>query len=230
MIISIFRNSLLYISLISFVSIHTGSQEKYHLQHMYQHHCSAISDINEHISVLKELAKECTSVVEIGIRSMVSTWGVLQGLAENNQSKKNYIGIDLNYPPMDTLNLAKHLAESNGIFFKFWQANDMKITLDPTDMLFIDSLHTYCHLTYELEKFSPQVNKYIAMHDTSAPWGEIDDTEYKGDYSEYPAHFDRTKRGLWAAVEDFLSRHPEWSLHERRLNNHGFTILKRIKQ
>lgn len=208
--------------------IHAGPQEKYHLQQMYQHHCAAKSDINEHIPVLKELAKECASVIEIGIRSMVSTWGVLLGLAENNMPTKDYIGIDLNYPPTDSLNLAKRLAEANNISFKFWQANDMEITIDPTDMLFIDSLHTYCHLTYELETFSPKINKYIAMHDTSAPWGEIDDTEYKGDYSEYPAHFNREKRGLWLAVEDFLNRHPEWALHQRRFNNHGFTVLKRI--
>jgi len=95
-------------------------------------------------------------------------------------------------------------------------------------LLFIDSLHTYCHLTYELEKFSPKVSKYIAMHDTS--WDPtIDDPAYYGDYSEYPPEYDRTKRGLWPAVVDFLKRHPEWTLHERRLNNYGFTILKRVQ-
>lgn len=66
------------------------------------------------------------------------------------------------------------------------------------------------------------------MHDTSAPWGDRDDTEYHGDYSEYPASFDRNKRGLWPAVEDFLANHKEWKLLERRFNNHGLTILERV--
>ena len=67
------------------------------------------------------------------------------------------------------------------------------------------------------------------MHDTDDPWGYIDDFQvYQGDKSEYPASIDRNRVGLWAAVEDFLKRHPEWVLQERRLNNHGFTILKRI--
>lgn len=198
------------------------------LQEMYHHHCNAWSDIYEHLPVLYQLAKECSSVTEIGIRSIVSTWGVLQGLSENPYFERTYIGIDLSAPPLDRLNLAKELAKRNNIFFKFVQANDMQIELEPTDMLFIDSLHTYCHLTYELEKFSGQVKKYICMHDTSPPWGYVDDTEYHGDYSEYPASFDKTKRGLWPAVEDFLARHPEWSLSERRTNNHGFTILQRI--
>jgi len=60
------------------------------------------------------------------------------------------------------------------------------------------------------------------------PWGDRDGDDYFGDYSEYPAEYDRTKRGLWPAVQDFLQRHPEWSLYERHFNNHGFTILRRV--
>jgi beta-1,4-mannosyl-glycoprotein beta-1,4-N-acetylglucosaminyltransferase len=177
---------------------------------------------------LRALAAECASVVEIGLRSMESSWGILRGLSENLSSSRSYIGIDIDSPSTELLDSAKRLAEGNGIAFNFWRANDLNIDIEPTELLFIDSLHTYCHLTYELEKFSPKVSKYIAMHDTS--WGEppIDDPAYQGNYSEYPSEYDRTKRGLWQAVVDFLQRHPEWTLHERRVNNYGFTILKRI--
>ncbi len=197
------------------------------LEQQYLTHCQAPSDINTHIPHLKRLAQECSSAVEIGIRSMVSSWGVLQGLAESPSADRSYIGIDLNDPPTEKLNLARQLAEANGIHYQFWRGNDMDIEIEPTDLLFIDSLHTYCHLTYELEKFASKVNKYIALHDTSAPWGECDDNQYHGDRSEYPPSTDRTKRGLWPAVLDFLTRHPEWSLNERHFNNHGFTVLKR---
>jgi len=104
----------------------------------------------------------------------------------------------------------------------------MTIEMEPVDMIFIDSLHTYCHLTYELETFSPKVAKFIAMHDTSEPWGDAEDDTYHGDYSEYPAWIDRTKKGLWPAVEDFLARHPEWKLKSRVFNRHGFTVLERL--
>ena len=172
---------------------------------------------------------KCSSVVEIGLRSIVSTWGILQGLADNTAQHKTYLGIDLPVPPEENLEEARRIALGSGIDFQFLQANDMTIDLAPADMLFIDSLHTYCHLTYELEKFSPVIKEYIAMHDTSDPWGTLDDTEYKGNYSEYPAEYDRNKRGLWAAVEDFLARHPEWVLHERKFNCYGFTVLRRVK-
>jgi hypothetical protein len=197
------------------------------LEKQYIKHCCEYSDIYEHLPVLRQLASECSTVVEIGLRGMVSSWGLLQGLADNPSPSRSYIGIDIYYPPAEILYPAMKLSEGCGISFEFWNANDMDIEIEPTELLFIDSLHTYCHLSYELEKFSPYVSKYIAMHDTSAPWGNMDDDAYQGDYSEYPSHYDRNKKGLWPAVEDFLAKHPEWILFERHLNNHGFTILKR---
>ena len=213
-------------SLISTVGF---ADAKADLKKNYQHVCDSPSDINEHIPFLYDLCKECSSVTEIGIRGIVSTWGCLYGLAENTLGYGTYLGIDLAPPPRHLLAESKKLAEENGLSFTFLQANDMDIELEYTDLLMIDSLHTYCHLTYELEKFSPIVGKYICMHDTSAPWGEKDDWEYRGDYSEYPIEFDRTKRGLWPAVQDFLAKNGDhWRLKERRLNNHGFTVLERI--
>lgn len=199
------------------------------LKFQYDWHCTHSSDIVEHIPILKKLAQECSSVTEIGLRDMNSTWGILQGLSENSKNERLYTGIDLDQPPSKIFNLAQRLARENGIDFRFIQANDMEIDIEPTDLLFIDSMHTYCHLTYELEKFSSKALKYIAMHDTDEPWGFIDDfQQYFGDRSEYPVGIDRNKRGLWRAVVDFLEKHPEWALHERRLNSHGFTILKRV--
>ena len=198
------------------------------LKQLYEHFCREASSINEHLPVLRELAQQCTSVVEIGVLCMTSTWGSLYGLSENSSPARSYLGIDLVSPPSHILTRAKYLAEAHGISFQFWQANDRDVDIEPADMLFIDSLHTYCHLTYELEKFSSKIRKFIALHDTSAPWGFCDDSAYKGNYSEYPASIDRTKRGLWPAVEDFLARHPEWTLSERRLNNNGFTVLRRV--
>ena len=197
------------------------------LHHHYDLAARTPSDINEHLYALRSLAKECSSVVEIGLRTMVSSWGILMGLSESHSASRSYLGIDIAPPPAETLRTASRLAEDNGISFNFLQANDMNIDIGPVEMLFIDSLHTYCHLTYELEKFSPKVSKYIAMHDTSTSWGSQNDPSYHGNYAEYSSEYDCSKQGLWPAVEDFLQRHPEWTLYHRSFNNHGFTILKR---
>lgn len=192
----------------------------------YEKHCTQSSDINEHLPNLRKLAKECSSVVEMGIRDVVSTWGLLQGLSESAQTPRSYLGVDLNYPPTNKAHLAQELANAHQISFQIWLGNNFYFEMPPTDLLFIDTFHTYRHLTFELETFSPQVRKYIAMHDTSAPWGERDEP---GDQKlEYPAHIHLHKRGLWAAVEDFLQTHPEWRLKERYFNNAGFTVLERI--
>jgi hypothetical protein len=206
------------------------SNAKLELNHQYELASRTPSDINEHLCELRSLAQECSSVVEIGLRTMVSSWGILMGLSESRSVTRSYLGIDIESPPVHVFRLVSQLAQANNILFNILKANDMDIDIVPTEMLFIDSLHTYCHLTYELEKFSPQVRKYIAVHDTSAPWGNMDEPAYRGDFSEYPLEYDRTKRGLWPAVEDFLERHPEWILLNRYHNNHGFTILKRIDQ
>lgn len=218
---------LIPLFLISFKTFINGSSQQ-ELDYMYQTQCNTPSPIYEHIPVLKKLAQECSTVLEVGVYHMASTWGLLKGLADNGSSIKSYKGIDISAPPYEILSKAQALAKGNGITFSFLEANDMLIEIEPAEFLFIDSLHTYCHLTYELETFSPKISKYIVMHDTSAPWGDRDDDDYTGDYSEYPASIDRSKRGLWAAVEDFLSHHPEWKLVERRLNCHGLTILKRV--
>jgi len=186
-------------------------------------------DIGEHMHVLRRLAAECPHIVEIGIANVISTWGILQGLADNPAEERSYLGIDIKWPPLDNLQFAQEEAEKRGISFEFRLGNDLHLDIEPADFLFIDSMHTYCHLSYELETFSPKIRKYIAMHDTSEPWGHREDGEYQGDYSEYPAHYPRYRRGLWPAVVDFLRTHPEWVLEERRLNCHGFTILRRVK-
>ena len=40
---------------------------------------------------------------------------------------------------------------------------------------------------------------------------------------------DEIKRGLWPAVLEFLSKHPEWVLEARYTNNNGLTILRRVQ-
>jgi hypothetical protein len=220
---------LLYVIYVPFCSAIDMNKQR-ELQWIYQEHCATPSDINEHLPQLKKLASECSSSVEIGLRGLASTSAILQGLSENNAPFRSYVGIDLEFPSKDKLQQACSLAESQGISFQFLQGNDMKIDIDPVDLLFIDSLHTYCHLTNELEKFSPKVRKYIALHHTSSPWDMEDDDSYQGDYSEYNLSIDRAKRGLWPAVLDFLQNHPEWSLFRRHNYNHGFTVLKRIEK
>lgn len=197
------------------------------LHNLYCYYEKTPSDMYQHLPRLRSLASECRSVIELGVRDMVSTWGLLQGLSDHKTGGRSYLGIDLNLPPAATFDLARNMAQRNGIGWEFVQGNDLQIDIPYTDLLFIDTLHTYAHLRYELETFSSRVGKYIVMHDTSDPYGSQDQV-YDGDYSEYPDWIDVTKRGLWTAVKDFLAAHPEWEVHQRFTDCHGLTILKRV--
>lgn len=197
----------------------------------YESHSALPSNINEHIPYLRQLAKDCVSATEIGVGDLVSTWGILQGLSEGSGSEyPTYIGIDLKYPSESKFLLAAELADDAGVTFQFLEGNDFepRIDIKSTELLFIDSWHAYCHLTYELEKFSPKVRKYIAIRGTSGPWENQDEPCYLQDVPPYPTNIiNRFRQGLWPAVEDFLATHPEWRLKERLLNNEGLTVLER---
>lgn len=213
--------------LVFYISFIFGSPQE-ELTALYDFYRMTPSDIHEHIPVLKALAKECSSVVEIGTGSRISTWGLLMGLSENKAPSRSYIEVESKNPLLEKLYLTKRISLENGIRYKYLPTSDINFELEePVEMLFIDGVHTYCHLTHQLQKLSPKVSKYIAMHDTSPPWGYKDDTDYNGDFSEFPPSIDRTKRGLSQAVEDFLAMNPGWILSERRMNNHGLTVIKR---
>lgn len=192
--------------------------------------CANEASSIEYYSALRKLANQYSHVTELGAYHLGSSFAILLGLLENPSPSKSLLAIDCGIPPKYRLQLAQTAAKQIGIQFSFLQANDFDIELQPTDMLNIDTYHTYRHLTYELEKFSPIVRSTIVLHDTSAPFGYYDENAHAPNWdieSRYPPHIDRTKMGLWSAVTDFLKLHPEWELIERNTNGPGFTVLRR---
>ena len=182
--------------------------------------CHNTSDIHEHLPRICELAKECSSITEIGTGSMNAAWSLLKGLSMS-PGNKTFLGIDARQVLPLRIEVLRQAADD----FHYWPVNDLYIQLEPVDMLYIDYIHTYRHLTCELEGFSKSVRKYICLHNTYFPWGYRDEPAFLDDYSE--SHCYHTQKGLWLAVQDFLKRHPEWTILEHRINNYGLTVLVR---
>jgi hypothetical protein len=164
--------------------------------------CTIPSDINEHLPTLKQYASECETIVELGVRSMVSTWALLAG------KPKSLISVDIVHPQEFGTNIwdAMDAAQDVGITFDFVLKSSLEIDLPPCDLLFIDTLHTYAQLSKELELHESKAKKYIIMHDTAIP-----------DLLEMPK-----------AVNEFLEKNPQWVVAEHFANNNGLTVLKRI--
>ena len=172
------------------------------------------SDINEHMETLKKYSEECETIIEMGVRSIVSTWGFLNGL---KKTKGKLLCIDVTHPSYFNANPSLEetisIAEKEGIEMKFLLADTLKIKIDNTDLLFIDTLHNYEQLIAELNLHSKNVNKYIIMHDT-------EHNRFKGDLG---------KEGLEKAINEFLQNNEKWSIKEVFTNNNGLTVLQRVQ-
>lgn len=158
------------------------------------------SDINEHLPVLKRYAEECDTAVEFGVRGAVSTWALLCGI------KKKLTSYDLNYHRN-----IKEVEDAGKSKFQFIKADDLKIEIEETDLLFIDTWHCAHQLRKELKLHAKKVRKYLIFHDTYT-FGEIGE--------------DGTD-GLKMALNEFLDDNPEWTIKEQLTNNNGLTVLQR---
>jgi hypothetical protein len=177
------------------------------LEKAYQDAANRPSDINEHIPRLRELASMVSHVTEFGVRTGVSTAGLLAGLAGREGTK--LCSFDIN--PSPDVDRLRGVA---GCEFVFRQGDVLTLDIEETDFLFIDSKHTGQHVANELDRHAGKVRRFIAFHDT----------EIFGERGEDGA------AGLSFGIRWFLSTHPEWKCIERKTNNHGFVVLSRLPE
>ena len=132
------------------------------IEHVYNIKANTPSDINEHLPTLKRYSEECSTIVEMGVRSIVSTWGFISGLKKNNGK---LLCIDMLHPSYfnasPTLEETIKIAEKEGVSVEFAIADTLVYDMQEVDMLFIDTLHNYDQLIVELNRHSPNVKKYI---------------------------------------------------------------------
>ena len=178
------------------------------LETIYQEKCNTPSDINEHLPVLKRYTEECNHVTEMGVRWVVSTYAFMMG------KPKTLISYDIE--PVEKWGTDRQflvdLAKENGTHFEFHIADTLNLTIKETDLLFLDTNHTYNQVKGELALHGNKSNKYIIFHDTTS-------FEFGG--------FDGDTIGIWPAIQEFLDANSHWFIHERLLNNNGLTVLKR---
>ena len=184
-----------------------------------------IVDINEHLPTLRKYASMCEHVTEMGTRFAISTFAFIIG------KPKKFISIDMNYhffqPYEEEI---KTFAEACGTSFQFIEADVLKFDIEQTDMLFIDTLHTYNQLSKELRKHEKSVNKWIVLHDTIT-FGQRDEDFYQNGKISEEIKFDSIdKRGLYTALLDFLAENNNWKIKEHYSNNNGLTIIERINK
>jgi len=182
-----------------------------------------IVDVNEHLNTLKRYSSKCDHVTEMGTRKAISTIALLVG------SPKKVVSIDLNYhffKPVenDIITISKEC----GSDFQFIEADVLKIDIEETDFLFIDTFHTYHQLISELRRHEKNVRKWIALHDT-VTFGLRDEEVYQnGKISTDVKVHNKEKVGIYNALLDFLEENKNWKIKEHYSNNNGLTIIEKI--
>jgi hypothetical protein len=184
----------------------------------YNEHKNTPSDINEHLETLYNLGKECSHITEMGVRWVSSTWP----LVYSNPKKIISYDIVTNQNIIEVINLCNEYS----IDYSFQEKDVLQLEIELTELLFIDTLHTYNQLIKELEIHSNKVSKYIVLHDTEF-FGRVDEVVYEH-ASNFVKNNPITKQGLMTAVEDFLSTElgQSWEIFKIYKNNNGLTILK----
>jgi hypothetical protein len=195
------------------------------MEALYKIKCSLPSDINEHLPTLMKYASECNSVVECGVRDVVSSYAFGMGL--KGKLDAFYVLVDP-YKSKQIDGFLK-LCKNESINATFIEKSDLDCPLFSTDLLFIDTWHVYGQLKRELARWHTSVNKYIIMHDTTVD-ADVGESIRCGFNirkqiveSGFPEH--EIRKGLWPAVQEFLDSNKNWKLLERFTNNNGLTIL-----
>ena len=199
------------------------------ITYIYNKLCRLKTDINEHLPALMKLSSHCQSVVEMGVRSGVSTFAFLQGLRNNHLPGKRLISIDIADVP--DIEYIDELASENHVDFSFWKHDSITAPIPEVDLLFIDTWHVYGHLKRELDAHHSKAKKFIVLHDTESYKIESEAAVFKTDIAAeckrtgYTA--EEVEKGIGPAVVEFLECHPEWIVGVHFENNNGLTILER---
>jgi len=160
------------------------------------------SDINEHLPTIIKYGQECEHITEMGVRSVLSTWGWLA-----SAPKSKLISYDLYNPSRWGGNIkeVEETAKAYGLNFEFIEANVLEIDIEKTDLLFIDTVHKPEWLAKELMLHQSHTKKYIVMHDTVT-----------------------NNANLHQVIKAFTQINKRWEIIEYCTLSVGYTVIKRI--
>ena len=163
------------------------------------------SDINEHLPTLLKYGRSVGHITEFGVRGGCSTlawwyaWPVTLRCYDIAPCEAHDF-------------FMSKMGNPDWLDYKFIQADVLEIEIEETDLLFIDTYHTYTQLSKELALHGNKSRKYLIFHDT-VTFGKRGE-DYK-------------KPGLIQAINEFFWDNKHWSIKEIFSNNNGLLVLER---
>ena len=174
------------------------------LKERYLYFLSNYSDMQEYLPSLLKIASKVKHITEFGVNIGVSTCAFLCSKPDK------MISYDIKKEPeVDEL---IELTVKEKINFEFKLDNDLFIEIEPTELLFIDTLHNYNQMKAELMPHANKVSKYIVFHDV-IQYGIHGHTE--------------STMGIGPAIREFLRDHVDWQIVDFREDGAGLLILEK---
>ncbi len=171
----------------------------------YMRETKSDTDINEHLELLYNLGREVDRITEFGVGFGRSTRAFIAAIAETKGSLRSY-EIKL----LDGVQECFTQALDAGLDANLLLQNILESDIVETDLLLIDSHHTYNQVKQELDLHSHKVSKYILFHDI-VKYG------LSGQ--------DAGTVGIWPAINEFLDANPAWKVQAQYDNNNGMLVL-----
>lgn len=161
---------------------------------LYLERCNTRHNIDQHLPMLREYASRCDHVTEFGVDR---GWSTAAFLASGVSEVHSY---DIVRQP--EVSLLQEVAVQEGVIFRFTLGDTRGIDIVPTDLLLVDTEHTYEQVDAELARHIGKVKRYLVFHDTVS----------------YPEilHAIRKHCGF------------EWRVVEQTDKQHGLMILERM--
>jgi predicted O-methyltransferase YrrM len=173
------------------------------LYELYEEACRVRTDIREHLPTLREYALKVDRVTEFGAGASTIAF-----LIARPPVFRTY---DIGHRKIRRAEEYFKRASRN-ISASAHHADTLHTVIPQTDLLFIDSHHTYFQLKEELALHAERVEKYLIFHDT-VTYGKAGE--------------DGSRPGLSQAISEFLDLDRKWSVLEEFKNNNGLLVLEK---
>lgn len=161
-------------------------------------------DVNLLFPAFRTYARQCRHVTEFGVRDAVTTWAFLAA------RPSRVVSYDV-YRSPNIEGVARNAAAA-GIDFEFKNEDVLSTKIEQTDLLYIDTKHTYAQLKAELLRHSNHVRRFILIHDTET-YGQKGEDGGPGEVQ---------------AIEEFLDENKSWKVREHYAFSNGLTVLERV--
>jgi len=175
------------------------------LEELYQEACNKVSDIFRHCPVIYELSRKCTHITELGLNS--------KGIRVSILSAQPATYVAYGETEKNVSQASSDLSQVVGnTSLRLRQGHSLKIQIEPTELLIIDTYHSSIRLKQELLKHAGNVKRYIIFPSTYT-------YAMRGEDGSHP--------GLPDAIMEFIESNPEWAIIHNVTYNNGLIVIER---